>query len=106
LATVALVFHDGRVVETDTSTWELLDSGGEADIYLLRHHGREYVAKVFTEKQSMLAKPIERTAEVLRRLTRLRYRCGAALPHSLRVRGLPVGFSSYENRAVLVFNSL
>ncbi len=106
MARVAIVFHDGHVVETDTDRWELVDSGGEADIYILHHRGREYIAKVFTEKQSMLAKPIERMAEILRRLTRLRYRCGAALPHSLRVRGLPVGFTSFENRAVLVFNSL
>lgn len=106
MAKVAIVFHDGRVASSDTGDWELLDSGGEADVYLLRHRGSEYVAKVFTEKQTALAKPIERMAEILRRLTRLRHRCGAALPHSLRVRGLPVGFTSFENRAVLVFNSL
>ncbi len=106
MAKIAVVFHDGRVVETDTDEWSLLDSGGEADIYLARLGRREYIAKVFTEKQTMLARPVERMAEMLRRLTRLRHRCGAALPYSLRIRGLPVGFTSYEDRAVLFFNSL
>lgn len=103
---VGIVFHDGRVASTDTESWSLIDSGGEADVYLLRLHGREYIAKVFTEKQTMLAKPIERTAEILRRLTRLRHRCGAALPRSLVVRGLPVGFAAMGDRAALIFNSV
>ena len=103
---IAVVFHDGRVVETDNDEWSLIDSGGEADVYLVRLGNHEYIAKVFTEKQTMLARPVERMAEMLRRLTRLRHRCGAALPYSLRIRGLPVGFTSYEDRAVLFFNSL
>ncbi len=103
---VGIVFHDGRVVATTTESWSLIDSGGEADIYLMRHRGREYIVKVFTPKQTMLAKPIERNAEMLRRLTRLRRKCGVTLPRSLVVRGLPVGFGSWGDRAVLVFNSI
>ncbi|RUM47102.1 MAG: hypothetical protein DSY37_03650 [Hyperthermus sp.] len=106
MSKVALTFHTGGVYTVDTDGWELIDSGGEADIYRFNMGGKGYIAKVFTEKYTALAKPIERVAEMLRRLTRIRRRCGGAIPSSLIGRGLPVAFGAFENRAVLVFHEL
>ncbi len=103
---VAVTFRDGRVLVTRSEEWEAIESGGEAEVYLFRLGGREYIAKVFSEKQTMVAKPVERMAEMLRRLSRLRRRCGGRLPASLVERALPLGFASLEGRAVLVFRSL
>jgi len=98
----SLVFFDKGVVETDTSAWEMVDSGGEADIYEMVLRGSKYVVKVFTEKQTRLAKPVERVAEMLSRLVRLRHRCGG-LPRSLVARGFPVAVGARGDSAVLVF---
>ncbi|HID42098.1 MAG TPA: hypothetical protein EYP33_08120 [Pyrodictium sp.] len=103
---ITLVFVDGRVVSSDTSSWEFIDSGGEADIYELKIGNQRYIAKVFTEKQTQLAKPIERIAEILRRLVRLRRRCGPALPRSLVGRGLPLAVGALGEQAVLVFRGV
>ncbi|ABM80119.1 hypothetical protein [Hyperthermus butylicus] len=100
---IPLVFHDGSVVETSTDEWSLIDSGGEADIYTAKIRGREYIVKVFTEKQTVLARPVERIAEMLRRILRLRRRCGLTPPRSLIGRGIPVGVGALGDRAVLVF---
>ncbi len=99
---LSLVFYDRGVVETDTSTWEMIDSGGEADIYEALIAGRKYVVKVFTQKQTELAKPVERVAEMLSRLVRLRHRCGG-LPQSLLARGFPIAVGAHQDSAVLVF---
>lgn len=106
MARVGIVFGDGVVRVVETEHWEPIDSGGEADIYFIRTGGVEYVAKVFTESQTKIAKPIERMSEIIRRLSRARHRCGTKLPRSLYARGLPLGFGSHEGRAVLVFRSL
>jgi tRNA A-37 threonylcarbamoyl transferase component Bud32 len=103
VATLALVFYNGRVYHADTSGWELIDSGGEADIYEARIAGRKFVVKVFTEKQTLLAKPLERIAEILRRVVRLRRKCGTVLPRSLEGRGVPVAVGALQDRAVMVF---
>jgi len=107
MSKVTLVFYDGWVVDTSSGEWELLDSGGEADIYRARlRGGKSYILKVYTPKYTGLAKPIERMAEMLRRLTRLHRKCGRVPPDSLRLRGLPVAVGALEDRAVLVFREL
>ncbi|BEP16794.1 hypothetical protein PYJP_01460 [Pyrofollis japonicus] len=90
-------------METDTKQWEFLDSGGEADIYEAVIKGRRYIVKVFTEKQTALAKPVERVSEMLGRLVRLRARCRGRLPRSLIGRGFPIAVGSVGDKAVLVF---
>ncbi|KSW12454.1 hypothetical protein CF15_06940 [Pyrodictium occultum] len=107
MARLSLVFHSGFVVSTDSDEWELLDSGGEADIYRARlRGGQSYIVKLYTPKYTGLARPVERIAEMLRRLTRLRRRCGGSIPESLWARGLPVAVGALEDRAVLVFREV
>lgn len=103
MAKLTLVAYNGTVYEADTSEWELVDSGGEADIYEAVIAGRKYVVKVFTEKQTLLAKPLERLTEMLRRIVRLRRKCGTVLPRSLQGRGVPVAVGALQDRAVMVF---
>ncbi len=104
LAQISIVMRDNTIVTSDTGKWELLDSGGEADIYRARIGEESYIVKVFSEEYTRLAKPLERVSEIMRRLIRVRHRCKS--PLSLFARGLPVGFASHGGRAVLVFNDI
>jgi tRNA A-37 threonylcarbamoyl transferase component Bud32 len=104
VAQIAIVMRDNKLVASDTGEWEFIDSGGEAEVYRVKIGGRSYIAKVFSEEYTRLAKPLERVSEIMRRLIRARHRCKR--PLSLFVRGLPAGFASHGGRAVLVFNDV
>lgn len=100
-----ILFRDGRSLSVNHEAWKLIDSGGEADVYLAVIKGRKYVVKVYTEKQTELAKPLERIYEISSRLVRIARECRTSgrLPESLVKRGLPVGMGVHKGRAVLVF---
>ncbi len=104
LQVASIVFADGTMAMVNLASLELVESGGEADIYLWDRGGEKLVVKVFSEKQTSLAKPVERMATMLRRLLSIP-EC-RRLPRCLSVRSFPVGFGSLGGRAVLVYRAL
>jgi len=95
----------GEAVSVSESDLELVESGGEADIYKWRYRGEELVVKIFSEKQTLLARPVDRMATMLKRILSLPH-C-RPLPKCLQHRSFPIGFgSTSDGRAVLVYKAL